>query len=165
MTSVIISISPKELDSVNVTLVIIIGMLSLSILAPFLALYAVSFIKKKDYARHIWIQKRLFWTCVVAVLILEIQIRLSGGSGSLVYNDAYVDTPFFRTILTAHIIGAVLTYITWAILIFASSHNWKKSKSLPGPFSVTHKRLGYLTISGLSYTAITALIVCSLAFL
>lgn len=148
----------------NSTFVIIIGMLILSILAPFISLYAISYIKKKDYRRHIKIQKRLFFTCAVAVVILEIQIRVSGGSGSLVSNSEYTNTPFFKSLLSAHIIGAVLAYIVWGITIFASQIKWKKRKTFPGIFSVTHKRLGYFTITGLFYTGISALIVCIFAF-
>ena len=33
----------------NITFFIIVGMLTLSILAPFISLYAVSFIKKRDF--------------------------------------------------------------------------------------------------------------------
>ena len=40
----------------NLTFIVIIGMLTLSVLAPFAALYAVSRNKKKDYKSHIKIQ-------------------------------------------------------------------------------------------------------------
>src|SRR5690554_506168 len=104
----------------STTFIIIIGMLVLSTLAPFIALYAISLIKKKDYARHIKIQKSLFWVSVAGIILFELQIRMSGGSGSLVANSTYVDSTFFKYILIAHIIGAVLTYIIWAISIFWS---------------------------------------------
>lgn len=147
----------------STTFIIVVGMLILSIFAPFISLYAVSFAKKQDYKTHIKIQKRLFWACIIGVVILEVQIRISGGSGSLVSNGQYVDTLFFKSILIAHIIGAVLTYIVWGITIFASN---KKSKNnvLPGSFSINHQRLGKFTVIGLFYTAITAFIVCTLAF-
>lgn len=148
----------------SATFIIILGILVLSILAPFISLYAVSLIKKKGYERHSKIQKTLFWVCVAGVLILELQIRISGGSGSLVVKSAYADTPFFKFILTAHILGAILTYIIWGITIFWSNKKFKKRLTLPGISSKVHKRLGYVTIIGLFYTAITALIVCSLAF-
>lgn len=148
----------------NLTFIIIIGMLILSILAPFAALYAVSRIKKKDYKSHIKIQKLLFWICVLGVVILEVQIRVSGGSGSLVANSDYTDTSLFKWILIAHIIGAILTYIIWGITIFVSNTKWKKRKTLPGKFSITHRKLGYVSIGGLFYTAITALMVCMMAF-
>lgn len=148
----------------NLTFIIVIGMLILSILAPFVSLYAVSLIKKRDYETHIKIQKALFWICVAGVLILEIQIRVSGGSGSLVADGKYVETAFFKGTLIAHIIGAVLTYIIWGITIFVSNKKWKKRKTLPGKFSTTHRRLGYVSIVGLFYTAVTALMVCVMAF-
>lgn len=149
----------------NMTIVIIYGLLILAILAPFISLYAVSLIKKQDYKTHIKIQKRLFWTCIIAVLIFEIQLRVLGGSGSLIAGSAYTGTPFFKTILTAHILGAVLTYIIWGITVFTSNAKWKKRRTLPGSFTITHKRLGIVSIVGLFYTAITASIVCTYAFI
>lgn len=148
----------------NITFAIIIGMLILSIFAPFIALYAVSLIKKKEYIRHIKVQKTLFWTCIIALIILEVQIRISGGSGSLVANSEYTGTTFFKYTLIAHIIGAVLTYFIWGITVFVSNTKWKKRKTLPGIFTTTHRKLGYITIIVLFYTAITALMVCTMAF-
>lgn len=148
----------------NITLSIIVGMLILSIAAPFISLYAVSQIKKKNLDVHVKIQKRLFWTCIVALIILEVQIRVSGGSGSLVSNSKYTGTLFFNSLLIAHIIGAVITYIFWGITVFSANKNLKKKKTLPGKYSTVHKKLGYGTIIGLFYTAITAAIVCTMAF-
>lgn len=148
----------------NLTFIIIIGMLILSILAPFVSLYAVSLIKRKNYKCHIRIQKFLFWICVLGVVVLEIQIRVSGGSGSLIADGKYIKTDFFKGILIAHIIGAILTYIIWGVTIFVSNTKWKKRRTLPGKFSITHRRMGYISIGGLFYTAITALMVCMMAF-
>ncbi len=148
----------------NTPFIIIVGMLTLSMLAPFISLYAVSLIKKKNISKHIKIQKRLFWICVAAVLILEIQIRLAGGSGSLVANSDYTGTIFFKSILIAHIIGAVSTYIIWGFTIYGANKNLKNKLTLTGKYSITHKKLGYITIFGLFYTAITAWIVCTMAF-
>lgn len=148
----------------NITFFIIVGMLTLSILAPFISLYAVSFIKKRDFETHMKIQKRLFWTCIIAVVILEVQIRVSGGSGSLVSNSKYTGTLFFNSLLIAHIIGAVITYIFWGITVFSANKNLKKKKTLPGKYSTVHKKLGYGTIIGLFYTALTAAIVCTMTF-
>lgn len=149
----------------DITLIIIFGILILSLSAPFISLYAVSLIKKKDFKTHIKIQKTLFWTCVIAVLILEVHIRLSGGSGSLVSNSEYTNSSFFKYLLIAHIIGAVLTYIIWGITIFISNRKWNKHNDLPGRFSLKHKVLGISTIIGLFYTGITALLVCIYAFI
>lgn len=148
----------------NMTFLIIMAMLALSVAAPFIALYAVSLIKKNDCKAHLKIQRRLFWTCILGVVVLELQIRISGGSGSLVSSGTYTSAPFFKPILIAHIIGAVLTYMIWALQILVASKKPKMAGVLPGSFSIVHKRLGYVTIAGLFYTATTALMVCTLAF-
>lgn len=147
----------------NVVLLINLGVLILTLISPFVSLYAVSFIKKGDYKTHIVIQKRLFSACIIALLVLEGLIRFSGGSGSLVAHSDYVNTSFFKSLLLVHIIGAVLTYIIWGTLVLTSHKKHKKS-NLPGSFSRLHKKLGYITIAGLFYTAITALMVFLLTF-
>jgi len=146
------------------TLTILIGMLVLSTIAPFVSIYAISLIRKREHAKHIRIQKTIFWICVIGVLILELRIRFSGGSGSLIINSKYSDAPFFIFLLRAHIIGAVATYIIWATMIFWSNKKFKKKQTFPKQFSKIHKKLGYTTIAGLFYTAISAWIVCAIAF-
>lgn len=148
----------------NITFAIIIGMLILSIASPFLALYAVSLSKKKKYIEHIKIQKALFWVCIAGLLLLEVQIRVSGGSGSLVSNNKYTSTNFFKYTLISHIVGAVITYIIWGITVFRSNAKWKKKNSSTKVFFRSHKALGIITIVGLFYIAITALIVTTMAF-
>src|SRR5699024_5368979 len=111
-----------------------------------------SLIKKKDYTAHARVQARLFWACIIGVVILELQIRISGGSGSLVSNGTYTNAPYFKPILIAHIVGAVITYISWALQFFLASRKRKTAGMLPGSFSAIHKKLGYITIVGLFYT-------------
>lgn len=148
----------------NTTLLFILGMLLLSLAAPFVSLYAISLIKKRKYDRHLKIQNFIFGICVGAVLIFELYIRFSGGSGSLITANSYTQTSFFRTVLIAHIVGAVLTYCIWTVMIVLSNRKYKKRKGLPGMFSLNHKRLGYVTIGGLFYTVISAFAVCLMAF-
>lgn|SRR5690554_484660 len=141
------------------------AILLVTLASPLIAIYAVSYIAKGEIKKHLKLQKILFWTCMTAVVILEMQIRASGGSGSLTKNSSYYGTQLFKVILFAHIIGAVLTYIIWAITIFLSSRRYKQKQRLPGKFSNIHRKLGYVTIVGLFYTAITALIVYVMTFL
>lgn len=147
----------------NLSLIVVYAMLVLSIFAPFISLYAVKLARQKKYKEHIKIQKNLFYACVTGVILLELTIRFSGGSGSLVKNSPYLETPFFRYLLWAHVIGAVLTYVVWAYTIFKSGKQ-NKNKELPGTFSKNHKIFGYFVIIGLFYTGITAFIVCLMAF-
>lgn len=142
---------------------IIIGMLALSLCAPFIAWYGANLAKGKHIKEHIAIQKRLLIVCVIGVLLLEGLIRVSGGSGSLVQYGPYVQTTFFKTLLIAHIIGAVITYVLWIYLVFKSNKSYKKAL-LPGSFSKNHKKMGLIVIAGLFYTGITALMVCIMAF-
>jgi hypothetical protein len=81
----------------NITFILIYGMMLLSIATPFIALIAVSRVKKKNYALHIRIQKTLLWICVTGIVILELKIRFAGGSGSLVSNNEYIGTHFLDT--------------------------------------------------------------------
>lgn len=148
----------------NTTLTILIGMLVVSTAAPFISIYAISLIAKKEFAKHARIQKTIFWICIAGVLILELEIRLSGGSGSLIAKSQYAEAPFFIFLLRAHITGAVISYIIWAITIFSANKQFKKTRNLPGQASKSHKKLGYATIIGLFYTAISAWIVCTIAF-
>lgn len=147
----------------SISQLIIYAMLILSILAPFIALYAIKLVKQGKTVQHMKIQKNLFYACVSGVVLLELTIRFSGGSGSLVKVSPYLATTFFHTTLWAHIIGAVLTYIIWAFTIFKSKSKNKK-RELPGSFSTLHRKLGYVVIIGLFYTGITALMVCTMAF-
>lgn len=147
----------------SISEIVVYGMLILSILAPFIALYAVKLAKQGNYKQHIKIQKNLFYACVTGVILLELTIRFSGGSGSLVKENPYLETTFFHNTLWSHIIGAVLTYFIWAYTIFKSK-NKHKNQHLPGFFSSLHKKLGYVVILGLFYTGITALMVCFMAF-
>ncbi len=146
------------------TAIITTSVLIITLAAPLFALRAVSFAKNKNYIKHIQIQKNTFWACIAAVLVLEVLIRFGGGSGSLVKDSNYLHTNFFKYTLVFHIIGAVLTYITWGITLFLANKKHKKRQTLPGKFSNAHKVFGYITIIGLFYTAITALMVYLMAF-
>lgn len=148
----------------NTTLVIVIGMLVLASVAPFIAIYAVSLARKGEHRRHMRLQRRLFWTCLSGVLLLELQIRVAGGSGSLVADGTYAGAVFFRPILVAHIVGAVLTYVAWGTQVFLASRRVRAQRELPGRFTQTHRALGLATIGGLFYTALTALAVFLMAF-
>lgn len=141
------------------------AILLITLASPYVAIYAVTLIKKGQMQKHQRIQKILFITCMTALVVLEIQIRALGGSGSLTKNSSYYGTDIFKFILTAHIIGAVLTYLIWATTIFLSSRRYKQKQRLPGSFSGMHRKLGYIIIIGLFYAAITALIVYIMTFL
>lgn len=142
--------------------IIIIAMLLLGIAAPFIALYAASLAKKKNYSRHKQTHKILFTAMAALVIVFEMTMIFSKNSGFLPENNPYLGTTFFSTLLTAHIIGAVLTFVIWGSILFISS--WKFKKGISGSFFKAHKTVGYITIAGLFYTAVTAVAITTIAF-
>lgn len=133
------------------------GVLAVTLVAPIFSYFAIKKAKQKDFKTHKKVQTIVFIFCLAAVLVLELYIRFSGGSGSMFKNSSHAGTSVFKTILTAHIIGAVLTYILWTFLIIKSGLQFQKT--LPGKFSPAHKTLGTSVFIGLVYTGVTALVV------
>lgn len=133
------------------------AVLGVTLLAPAFSYYAIKKARQKDFKTHKKTQTIVYALCAVAVLVLELMIRLSGGSGSMYEDSSHADHPVFKTILIAHIIGAVLTFLLWTFLIIKSRRKFQET--LPGKFSRTHKKMGILVFVGLIYTGITALIV------
>lgn len=137
--------------------------LLVTLIAPFFVAYAIQLARRKEFVLHLKVQKITFFICIISVLVLEAQIRVMGGSGSLSSQSPYYDTTFYSTILLVHIIGAVITYILWSILLIFSNKKYKKGQ-IPGKYTKIHKTLGIITFGGLIYTALTALIVFVLTF-
>jgi len=144
------------------TFFIMTAVLVVTLIAPVFSYYAIKKAKQKDFATHKKIQTLVYAFCIAAVLVLELLIRFSGGSGSMFEDSSYAVSPVFKTILIAHIIGAVLTYIVWTFLII-NSHR-KFTKTLPGKFSNTHKVLGISVFIGLIYTGVSAFAVFLMTF-
>jgi len=136
---------------------IMTAVLVVTLVAPIFSYYAIKKARQKDFKTHKKIQTLVYGYCIASILVLELLIRFSGGSGSMYGGSSHADNPVFKTILIAHIIGAVLTYILWTFLIIKSRRKFQKT--LPGKFSLTHKRLGIVVFSGLLYTGVSALVV------
>ncbi|MBL8952015.1 MAG: hypothetical protein JNK82_14625 [Myxococcaceae bacterium] len=123
---------------------------AMTLLAPVVAF--VSFRLPRDVHRKV--QVGLVTLCWLAVLVLEVRIRLEGGSGSFIAQAPTHLHGLARTLLRVHIGGAVLTYAVWSWLAVAS---WRRFRSaLPGPFSRRHRLLGWSVFGGLCFTAASA---------
>lgn len=144
------------------TFIIMTAVLAVTLVAPIFIYYAIKKAKQKDFKTHKKIQTVVYGVCIAAILTLELLIRFSGGSGSMFEDSSYADSKVFKTILIAHIIGAVLTYIVWTFLIIKSHR--KFTKTLPGNFSNTHKVLGISVFIGLIYTGVSAFVVFLMTF-
>lgn len=139
------------------TIFIMTVIMVLTLLTPFAVKYGIKIAKRKNFKTHRKIQNFIFLVCLIGLFILEGLINYSGGSGSIASGSKYYKTPFFSITLYSHIIVAILTYVLWAFQILIS--NFKYRKTLPGPFSKTHRIIGYSIFAGLIYTAVTSFIV------
>jgi putative membrane protein len=127
---------------------------AVTLAAPVVSWLAIRRAKARSFERHRALQVGLLTVCWVAVLLLEVKIRLSGGSGSLVAAASEQFRPLARGLVGVHITGAVLTYLLWTWLAVVS---WKRfGQRLPGDFSARHRKLGLTVFGGLCFTAVSA---------
>jgi len=122
--------------------------------APVVTFWGVRLVRAGRLEAHRRVQIVMVIVAVVAVLLLEGQIRLSGGSGALLQGSRYAGTSALRWVAGVHIGGAVLTYLLWIWLMIVSLKQWRVT--LPGSFSQTHRRMGWIVWAGLVFTAVSA---------
>jgi hypothetical protein len=134
----------------------------ITLVAPLVAFYSLLLVRRGEQEAHRRAQLILFSVCVLAVVALEIRIRLAGGSGALLEGGPYGGSGLMRVVATVHIFGAVLTYVLWCWLVIASRRRHRSS--LPGTFSRKHKITGRIVIGGLCFTTLSASVVYTLAF-
>ena len=133
-----------------------------TLLAPLITLFSMRAARARKHDLHRRVQVGLLAVCFLAVLALELEIRLAGGSGSFLAQSEAGRAFLARAFLAAHITGAVVTYLVWAFLAIAS---WKRYRgTLPGSFSRKHRRIGKWIFFGLCFTATTAVGMYSIAF-
>lgn len=126
----------------------------ITLAAPIVVYASLRFVRRGDHDAHRRTQAVLLCFCWIAVLALEIRIRVAGGSGSLVERAPESLRGRAQQLLLVHIGGAVLTYGVWTWLVVAS---WRRyGARLPGTFSRRHRRLGKLVFGGLCFTAASA---------
>ena len=122
--------------------------------APIVAGVSIRSARGRRYERHRRLQVGLLLVCLLAVLALETRIRLAGGSGALLRQAPADWARTARIFLGVHITAAVATYAAWTYLAVAS---WRRYRQvLPGSFSRRHRRLGFLILAGLGFTALSA---------
>lgn len=136
--------------------------LLVNLLAPVVALASFRLARTHRRDVHRNVQLSLLTVCVLAVIALEVRIRMAGGSGGLVAGAPSEWMTVARVTLAVHIALAVITYVAWIWLAFASARRY--GASLPGAFSRTHKRAGRWVFVGLCFNAVSASVVYVLAF-
>ena len=130
--------------------------------APVGAYFAIRLARAREYDMHRIVQSVLLVLGWLAVLGLELRIRLAGGSGVFVDTAPPELVGLAHRLLGIHIIVAVATYALWTWLAVAS---WRRQgATLPGHFTRRHRALGTMVFGGLCFTAASASGVFTLAF-
>lgn len=130
---------------------VLIGIL----ITPILMLYAFSLAKQKRFVAHRNLHVTLISILILAVILFELDIRLSGGSEAFLSGSPYAETKFMKVLLTFHILIAIASFTTW---IGLETQSWKSFReALPGNFSYRHIQVGWVVYSGVVVTAITGL--------
>lgn len=125
-----------------------------TLLAPVISLLSYRLARRRQFDTHRRVQVGLLLFCWAAVLGLELDIRLSGGSGSVIAQALPAYQLVARRLLLVHISAAVATYLLWSVLAVLSHRRFRRQ--LPGPFSRLHRRLGWSVFGGLLFTAVSA---------
>lgn len=122
-------------------------------LVPFIFLWSARLARAQS-KKHPVVQGVVIVIVLLAVILFELDVRLSGGSGSLIANSPLAGSPYLTLLLVVHIGFALATYLGWAVLWVKSFR--ARDKALPGTFSARHKTFGRLIFAG---TLVTALLV------
>lgn len=130
--------------------------LSIFILLPLVMPIGFRLARERRLRLHRAVQLAFLATMTLAVAALEIDIRLTGGTGALAGRAVSVSAPAVRAILLVHLFIAVTTWIAWIVLVTRSHMRFKTS--LPGSFSAAHRRWGKRVWLGVSATSATGTI-------
>jgi putative membrane protein len=122
--------------------------------APLIMYASVRLVRRGRHNTHRLIQCTHLVVCWIAVLALELRIRLDGGTGMFIAQAAPDLRAIAQQLLVVHIAIAVITYVAWTWLAIASHRRF--AESLPGSFSRRHRRAGTLVFAGLCFTAASA---------
>ena len=123
---------------------------------PFILAWGIRFASRGELSRHRAVQTTLLCVLLVAVVMFEVDVRLSGGSGSLMKGSSYAGTGWLRGITVAHVLANIVTFFTWLVLVVRS---WRRFQTtLPGAFSATHRRVGRWVFAGTVFGAVSAVV-------
>lgn len=136
--------------------------LLVNLLAPAIALASFRLARTGRRDAHRRVQLALLAICILAVVALEVRIRVGGGSGALLAGAPASLMTLARATLAVHIVVAVATYAAWVWLAVASSRRY--GVVLPGRFSRAHRRAGWWIFGGLCFNAASASAMYLLAF-
>lgn len=129
---------------------------------PFILVWAIRLAQQRQLEKHRLVQTLLLAVLLVAVALFEVDVRLSGGSGSLMKGSSYAGTGLLRGITLAHVLANVVTFIAWLVLVVKSRRRF--NTELPGAFTPSHRRLGRFVLGGTVFGALSAVVMYGLGF-
>jgi hypothetical protein len=130
--------------------------------APAVVYASIRFARAGNHDAHRIVQAVCVVLAWIAVLALELRIRLAGGSGAFLAMAPPELHAWAQRLLVVHVAIAIATYLVWTWLVVAS---WRRFRlRLPGSFSRRHRTLGMLVLAGLVFTAASATGMFVLAF-
>lgn len=129
---------------------------------PFILAWAIGLARKGQHQKHRVAQIVLLSVLLVAVALFETEIRLSGGSGSLMKGSSYAGTWWLRGVTLAHVLANIVTFFTWLVLVIRSGKRFRSE--LPGTFTPAHRRVGKLVFAGTVFGAVSAIVMYVLGF-
>lgn len=130
---------------------------------PFLLTYSFRLAAAGRLDAHRRFQVSLLSVLLVAIVLFEIDVRLAGGSGSLMAGSSYAGTTGLRLLSLTHVLGAVATFLTWSVMTVLSLRRFRQI--LPGSFSRRHRQVGRLIYAGTVFTAVSAVAMYVVGFI
>ena len=130
---------------------------------PFMVGMAISFARRKKYNLHGSTQTLIFIISILVVGYFEYGVRLGGGYETFV-KDTHVPHMYLFFVLLVHIVISVITLGVWAYTLFYARKDRERA-TLPGLHSLSHKKEGLRTLTGIVMTSLTGIWVYLLLFL
>lgn len=123
------------------------------VLTPFLFLWAVRLARRGQYTGHRNLQTALLGTLLIAIVLFELDIRLSGGTQAFLAGSPHLGSSLLSWLLRVHVLVAVLSFGLWGMLVVKA---WRARMDLhPGLFTASHRRRGYWVFAGTVFTAVS----------
>jgi len=123
------------------------------VLTPALFLWAVRLARRGEYTRHRNLQTTLLGVLLTAVVLFEVDIRLSGGTEAFLAGSPHLGSPLLTWLLRVHVLVAVASFSLWCYLV---AHAWRARMDLhPQLFTTAHRRRGYVVFAGTVFTAVS----------
>lgn len=123
------------------------------VLTPFLFLWAVRFARRGQYTQHRNLQTTLLGVLLAAVILFEVDIRVSGGTEAFLAGSPHLGSALLKWLLRVHVLVAVASFSLWCFLV---GQAWRARMDLhPHLFTAAHRRRGYLVFAGTIFTAVS----------